>query len=242
MLVGIAENVDELLLAHESAQRSIVEIRVERLRDSAIREIVDIGMDALGLEIEAPTADQIVAFSARFPYYTHLLCEGAVRALLDRCADHTTLPLRVGPADLAVSIGYAIHHAQRSIIQSYEAAVRSLQGTPRFKYCLYAIASWPQEPVAYGDICRWVGRLHDAERGQVNVSHQLKRLENIGVIQNVARGYYAFRNPMLKAYVILKARADTPEVELQAIDTQLAEVHKRLDGVKERLGTREPSV
>lgn len=236
MLVGIAESIDELLVAHESAQRSIVEIKVERLTDSEIREIVDAGMDALGLEIERPTADQIVTFSARFPYYTHLLCEGAVRALLNRCAANATLPLRVGATDLAVSIGYAIRNAQRSIVQSYDAAVRSIQGTPRFKYCLYAIASWPQEPVPYGEICRWVGRLQQVPGGEVNVSHQLKRLDAIGVIQRVAPGYYTFRNPMLKAYVILKARADTPEVELQAIDAQLAIVRKRIDGVRERLG------
>lgn len=240
MVVGIAENIDELLVAHESAQRSIYEVKVDRLTDTAIREIVSAGMSALGLEIDETTADQIVTFSARFPYYTHLLCEGAVHALLDRCSAESTSPLRVGPADLSSSILYAIRNAQRAIIRAYEDAVRSIQGSPRFKYCLYAIASWPHEPVAYGDICRWVGKLQRAPSGEVNISHQLKRLEALGVIQRVASGYYAFRNPMLKAYVILKARADTPDVELRAIDAQLEEVRKRVDRVKERLGSGTP--
>jgi energy-coupling factor transporter ATP-binding protein EcfA2 len=241
MLVGIADNIDELLVAHESAQRSIVEIKVERLTDTAIREIVDTGIGALGIEIDAPVTEQIVAFSARFPYYTHLLCEGVVQALIGRCsADGGTSRFQVGMADLNASIGHAIRNAQRSIIRAYEEAVRSIQGSPRFKYCLYAIASWPEEPVAYGDICRWVGSLQHAPNGEVNVSHQLKRLESIGVIHRVASGYYAFRNPMLKAYVILKARADTPDVELQAIDSQLDVVRKRFERVKERLGSQGP--
>ena len=240
MLVGIADNIDDLLVAHESAQRSIVEIKVERLSDASIREIVDTGMEALGLEIEQVAADQVVAYSARFPYYAHLLGEGAVHALLSRCQADTVLPLRVGTADLAASIGYAIRNAQRSIIRAYEDAIRSIQGSPRFKYCLYAIASWPEEPVAYGDICRWVGKLQHAPGGQVNVSHQMRRLEAIGVIRRMASGYYAFQNPMLKAYVILKSRADTPDVELQAIDAQLDEVRKRLEGVRERMGSKRP--
>lgn len=236
MLVGIGENIDELIGAHESAQRSIVEIKVERLADAEIREIVDIGMNALGLEIEQTTAEQMVTFSARFPYYAHLLCEGAVRALINRYAGEAEPRLLVEPPDLTSSITYAIRNAQRAITSAYEQAIRSIQGSPRFKYCLYAIASWPQEPVPYGEICRWVGNLQHAPRGQVNVSHQLKRLEALGVIQRVSAGYYALKNPMLKAYVILKARADTPEAELQAIDAQLNEVRKRVDRVKERLG------
>lgn len=237
MLVGVAENINELLIAHESAQRSIYEVKVDRLKDEAIHGIVITGMEALGLEIEGTIADQIVMFSARFPYYTHLLCEGVVQALLNRCADEQAPLLRVVLEDLSSSILYAIRCAQNSIVQSYNEAVRSIQGSPRFKYCLYAMASWPQEPVAYGDISRWIGKLQRTPSNTVNISHQLKRLETSHVIKRVAPGYYAFRNPMLKAYVILKARVDTPDVELQAIDVQLEQVRKRFENVQQRLGS-----
>jgi len=237
MLVGIGENIDELLGAHESAHRSIVEVRVDRLTNEEITEIVDTGMDTLGLTIDPSVREQIVIFSARFPYYTHLLCEGVVRSLLNREFATQSGDLRVLPADLTYSIGHAIRNAQRSIISNYEDAIRSIKGTPRFKYVLYAIASWPQEPVGYGDICRWVGKLQHAPNGSVNVSHQLDRLESLKVIKRSAKGFYAFTNPMLKAYVILKARADSPEAELRTIDALLEEVSKRIGRVRERIGT-----
>ncbi len=113
--------------------------------------------------------------------------------------------------------------------------MRSIRESPRFKYCLYAIASWPTEPVACGAICRWVGKMVNAASGEVNVSHQLKRLEDLGIIERPSTGVYRLRNPLLKAYVILKARADTPENELQAIDAHIVEIRKRLDSVIERL-------
>lgn len=236
MLVGIAENIDELLGAHESAHRSIAEVRVDRLSNAEISEIVDTGMSTLGLDIDPSVREQIVGFSARFPYYTHLLSEGVVRSLLNRLSAATLIDLRIIPQDLGFSIGYAIRNAQRSIIANYEDAIRSIKKTPRFKYCLYAIASWPEEPVGYGDICKWVGKLQHSPRENVNVSHQLDRLENLKVIKRVSKGYYAFTNPMLKAYVILKARSDSPDAELQAIDAQLEEVSKRIGRVRERLG------
>lgn len=237
MLVGIAENIDELLGAHESAHRSIAEVRVDRLSNAEIAEIIDAGVSALGLSIDPSVREQIVSYSARFPYYTHLLCEGIVRGLLNRLSGASVIDLHIIPQDLGFSIAHAIRNAQRSIIANYEDAIRSIKKSPRFKFCLYAIASWPEEPVGYGDICKWVGKLQHAPRGVVNVSHQLERLENLKVIRRVSKGYYAFANPMLKAYVILKARADSPDAELRAIDAQLEEVSKRIGRVRERLGS-----
>ena len=234
MIVGIAENVDELLGAHESAQRNLVEIRVERLGNAEIREIINVGMDILGVQIGADEAEQIVEFSARFPYYTHLLCEGSVRSLLDRIEAGKRNDLKIEKDELSDSITFALRNAEHSISTTYDQAVRSLHESPRFKYSLYAIASWPEEPVAYGEISKWVGKLVHASQGYVNVSHQLKRLESLGVIQRVSPGYYKFKNPLLKAYVILKARADTADNELKAIDAQLNLVRRRLERLQER--------
>jgi len=156
---------------------------------------------------------------------------------LNRLSGATIIDLHIIQQDLGYSIAYAIRNAQRSIITNYEDAIRSIKKSPRFKFCLYAIASWPEEPVGYGDICKWVGKLQHAPRGTVNVSHQLDRLESLKVIRRVSKGYYAFANPMLKAYVILKARADSPDAELRAIDAQLEEVSKRIGRVRERLGS-----
>jgi hypothetical protein len=34
-------------------------------------------------------------------------------------------------------------------------------------------------------------------------------------------GFYKFKNPLLKSYVILRSRADSPENEIAAIDAQI---------------------
>lgn len=235
MLVGISENVGELLAAHESSERSIVEVRVERLLASEIKDIINVGSQALGVSFDPDVARQIVDYSARFPYYTHLLCEGAVVSLIARMRSSPGVDAVVTSEDLGVSIAAAIRNAQQSIVGTYNDAVRSITQSPRFKYCLYAISSWPGEPVPYGEICKWVGNAVKAASGSVNVSHQLKRLETLGVIERPASGFYQLRNPMLKAYVILKARADSPGHELRAIDAHLAEIGKRIERVKGRM-------
>ena len=236
MLVGIAANVNELLAAHESAERSVAEIHVPRLLNDEIRSIVTGGFEELGVEIDPLLVEQIVDFSANFPYYTHLLCEGAARSLVEHLHRTGSEKIAISPADINNAVTHAIRNARQSISSMYEDAIRSLHESNRFKYTLYAIASWPEEPVAYKHICEWVGSLVHGREQSVNVSHQLCRLETLKVIEKPSKGFYRFKDPLLKAYVILRSRADTPDAELREIDNQLERVKRQLARVRERIG------
>jgi hypothetical protein len=198
-------------------------------------------MARLNVMIEEDCIEQIAEYSANYPYYTHLLCEGAVTSLIQSLRDGTQTELKITHKELRVSIDYAIRKAEHSISQAYEDAIRSIRESPRFKYTLYAIASWPEESIAYGDICKWVGAITKDPAGEVNVSYQLKSLEKSGMIEKVSLGFYRFKNPILRAFVILKARADTPEHELAEIDAQIKYVGKRLERMRQRISGQQES-
>ena len=234
MFVGIARNIDELLLFHESAARSITEIKISRLRDEDIQKIVNDGMDSLGIQINPEHVDHIVSYSARFPYYTHLLCEGAVTHMIAKLRDGTRNSYAINHDDLNASVNYAIRNAEHSISTAYEAAVRNIKDSQRFKYTLYALASSPHEPLPYREISEWVRGVSRAS-SPINISHQLKILERAKIIERVGKGFYRFTNPILKDFVILKARSDSPAYELQAIDSQIKDTQKRLDRLGERI-------
>jgi len=234
MIVGIGTNIDELLGEHESASRSITEIKVHRLTSEHIKQIITEGMAALKLGIEADQADHIVTYTARFPYYAHLLCEGAVTNLISGLRAGTRDELTIIADDVNAAVNHAIRNAEHSIAHAYDTSIRNIKDSQRFKYTLYAIASSPQEPVPYREISEWVGGIVRADKKPVNVSHQLKALEKNGVLARKGVGFYFFINPILKAFVILKARADSPQYELQAIDTQIRDTQRRI----ERLGDR----
>lgn len=234
LLVGIAANVSELIDAHQSAQRSILEIPVPRLRNAEVRNIIMAGMDALNINIEPDAADQIVEFSANFPYYTHLLCEGAVISLINRPEPGLFAKPTVGRPDITEAIHHAIENTQHWISEAYDHAIRNIHNSPRFKFTLYAVASFPDEPVPYNEICKWVGGAVNAPGRSVNVSHQLAALQHSGIIEKQSMGFYRFCNPILKAYVILRARADTPDNELAAIDVQIEQVKKRINRLADR--------
>lgn len=234
MIVGIGTNIDELLGAHESASRSITEIKVHRLTTDHVKQIITEGMAELDLGIEETQADHIVTYTARFPYYAHLLCEGAVTNLISSLRAGTRHELIIIAGDVNAAVSHAIRNAEHSIAYAYETSIRNIKDSERFKYTLYAIASSPREPVPYREISEWVGGIVRTDKKPVNVSHQLKALERNGVLARKGSGFYHFVNPILKAFVILKARADSPEYELQAIDTQIRDTQRRL----ERLGDR----
>lgn len=189
-------------------------------------------MGFLGVAIEEDATEQVVEFSANFPYYIHLLCEGAVLALLRRIDTGEKAEFRITRQEINDAIRYAIQNTQNTISRAYEDSVRNIRDSPRCKLTLYAIASWPQEPVPYNGICKWVGHVAKSPTGSVNISHQLQVLEKSGAIEKSGKGFYHFRNPLVKAFVILRARADTPENELAAIDAQITHVKKRLDRLR----------
>lgn len=235
MIVGVAENLVELLSGHISSERSIAQIVVPRLSNPEISKIVIDGMEKLNVEIETDIVDQITEFSANFPYYTHLLCEGCVIGLLKSVQSEKQKNFKIGVDELKFSIDYAIKNTLLSISQAYDNAVRSIRESDRYKYTLYAIASSPDEPVAYRDICEWVSGV--TKRNDINISYQLKSLQKAELIQRVDTGFYKFKNPLLKAYVILRARADSPENEIVAIDAQLKYVRKKIQRVQQRVGS-----
>jgi hypothetical protein len=238
MLVGIGKNVDEVLGAHHSAQRSLSEIHVPRLSDEQIGDIIVTGMAALNLTIDDDAMEQIVDFSANFPYYTHLLCEGAVWSLINGQEKGRKSTWNINGEEIKDSVDFAIRNAERSISKAYEDGIRNINETQRFKHVLYAIATWPEEPAPYKEIALWVGKVEHTATAP-NVSYHLATLEQVGILEKTAAGLYRFRNPFLKAYVILRARSDTPEKELAAIDAQISETKKRLLRLRARLDNGE---
>ncbi len=233
MIVGVAENLVELLTEHISSERSIAQIIVPRLSNAEISEIITSGMEKLSVEIESDITEQITDFSANFPYYTHLLCEGCIIGLLKSLQNESKNDFKVGSDELKFSIDYAIKNTLLSISQAYDNAIRSIRESERYKYTLYAIASSPEEPTAYRDIREWVSVAIKTK--DINISYQLKSLQKAELILKVDMGFYKFKNPLLKAYVILRSRADSPENEIAAIDAQIKYVGKKIQRVQQRV-------
>jgi Holliday junction resolvasome RuvABC ATP-dependent DNA helicase subunit len=119
-LVGVADNVDELIGDHRSVERALVQIPLPRMSKAELMEIIDKRLDRLDMKIESGAKERIARLSEGLPYYTHLLALHAGQyAVTDQNA--------IGDSAVEMAIDMAVQKAQHSIRRAYQEAIRSPQ-------------------------------------------------------------------------------------------------------------------
>ncbi len=82
ILVGVADNVNELIEEHAYIERACVQIRMPRISQDELGEILYRGLESVEMAIAQDAIGYIVSLSQGLPHYTHLLGLAAGRAAL----------------------------------------------------------------------------------------------------------------------------------------------------------------
>lgn len=119
LLVGVADSVDTLIKEHASVERAMVQVRMPRMSQAELFEIVEKGLAAVGMTIDEEAKRRIAVLSQGLPHYTHLLALYAAQrvAMTDRS--------RIDSSDVRTAIDTALAKTQQSIISSYHKATSS---------------------------------------------------------------------------------------------------------------------
>jgi Cdc6-like AAA superfamily ATPase len=205
-LVGVADHVEELIKDHRSIERALVQVKMPRMSEGELADIVSKGCDRLEMEALPEARMRIVSLSAGLPHYTHLLSlHAGQRAVMDS-RDLIT------EADVAIAIGLAVDKAQHSIASAYQRATRSVHKESLYPQVLLACALAEKDELGYftsGDVrnpmslimgrpydipsyARHLNQFASAARGDV--------LQKRGTERNY---FYRFENPLLQPYIIL---------------------------------------
>lgn len=82
VLVGVAENIHELVGEHESIQRNLVHVELPLMSDTEIQTIFTKGLDRLGIGYAETVVAQIPTLTGGFPHYAHLLGLACAKAVI----------------------------------------------------------------------------------------------------------------------------------------------------------------
>ena len=89
VLVGVADDVDDLIKEHASIDRALVQVQMPRMPGSELTDIMNKALGSLGMTIQADGLDLIVLLSQGLPHYTHLLGkESAITAAQKQAEGH----------------------------------------------------------------------------------------------------------------------------------------------------------
>ena len=134
ILVGVADNVIDLIGEHQSVQRCLEQVLMPRMDTQERREVLNRAIPRLGMEITLGASGKITDLSRGLPSYIHSLGLYAVR---NACARRS---LTVTEGDVDVAITRAIEKAQEIVRENYAVAVHSNRADTLYKQVLLACA------------------------------------------------------------------------------------------------------
>jgi len=210
ILVGVADSINDLIREHQSIERALVQIRMPRMSEQEIEEIVNNGLQRLGMDIDDDARARITALSQGLPHYTHLLARDSARAALGTGSLRITLPI------VDEAIRKALEDAQQSIQSGWHKATTSPRKNNLFADVLLACALAKTDELGFfaaqdvrepmkivtgksyeiPSYAQHLNDFSDAKRGPI--------LEKTG---GKRRFRFRFVNPLMQPYVVMQGFA-----------------------------------
>jgi Cdc6-like AAA superfamily ATPase len=213
MIVGVAENIEELVQYHPSTSRCLRQIKLKRMEKSELKKILENGLAKLGLTISTSIEDEIISFSQGFPHYIHLLGNNAAKHLIELDEPARS---KITKVEFNRAVDEAIESAQEEIRRKYEQATITTRNQERFRNVLWA--------------CAMVGEDENGVFRSVDITELVEKFSgkpvspnafryNLGELCSVGKGEalervpisgddkqirYRFKNPMFKVFVRMK--------------------------------------
>lgn len=208
-MIGVADNVDQLLEQHQLAGRNLIEIHMPRMNpDEAKQILIDNGLEKIGMGIEDQAVERILQMAQGFPNYVHALGKNsAILAIQGRKRN-----VRLAHVDAAID--RCLDQASHSIKSSY-TRVTSRGRKNLFKEVLLACALAKKDDLASfaaADVrepFRRIMRDHAEKYDIPNYLPTLNKLSEGGsdilIKTGTSRNYrYKFKDALLQPYVVMR--------------------------------------
>jgi Cdc6-like AAA superfamily ATPase len=210
LIIGVADNVRELLGKHPSLQRTLVTIPMPLMTRREIDGIIINGEEKSGLRFEPAVRQQIADFAQGLPYHAQLLCLFAARNAARRQSS------KVEREDLRYAVQRAAEEAELRIKESYDLAIGPHDNASFRDVLFYAARCKSDEfgTFSASDVAAVAGRATgdgpDAAASLLALQYPLKKLtepERGAVLRRIVGPSglrYAFTSQMLRHHVLVR--------------------------------------
>ena len=220
IIVGVADDIGELLSQHESLARCIEQIPMPRMSNDEMKEILRKRLPRLGMKIEPDALWKIITLSRGLPSYVHLL---GLYAVQDAANERH---LTISESNVDAAIKRALEKSQESVQREYAAAIHTNRTDTLFQEVLLACALAKTDDrglFAPNSVVPSLTNILGREVTIANFQNHLKKFINdergrILVRRGKERAYkFRFRDPMMQPYVIMKG-VEAGLIEAKSLD------------------------
>ena len=211
VLVGIADNVEDLIGIHQSLERCLKQVKMPRMTYEESAEIIQNGLNMLEIAIGNNVKNKIIEFASGFPHYVHLLCKYGAKEIIGNDKKEFS------EAYLNIAIKTGIENTSEQLRSSYQKATVDSKENSKWKAVLHACAN--SECDAYncfsiGNVLNQYNILTGKKVIGSNIIYNLNQLcnkERGEVLMKSGKGVstrFRFINPMMRAFVKLKINSN----------------------------------
>lgn len=220
IVIGVADDIEELIAEHQSIDRAIKQIKLPRMKRQAVHELIERGTAKLGMRVTAQANLRLALLCQGLPHYAQLLGLHSVRAALD----DQSLVVEVQHVSAAIST--AAEDSDHILRSDLQKATTSPQRVNIYSEVLLACAMAQTDEFGYFYPAAVCGPLTKVMKRPRSIAHFTKHLSDFcsdarGPVleqQGEKRRYrYRFHNPLLQPLIIMKGIAEKKisEVDLE---------------------------
>ncbi|MCG3126591.1 MAG: hypothetical protein CHACPFDD_01442 [Phycisphaerae bacterium] len=205
LLVGVAETLTELIGKHESLSRSLAQIKLDRMSDEELLQIIEKAEAHLRVSFKGEIARRLIRLADGFPYFVHLIGRHAARTAGEELLKNPKANLVVAEQEYAAGLHLAIENAEHSLPDQYQRAIiTTRRPSEKFTLILWAMALSDEREVQVKDVAQSIGFFTGEAPKPGGFNWNLGELvsEKRGnVLTKVREGWYKFANPLMRPYV-----------------------------------------
>lgn len=211
VLVGVADNIDELVEEHASVRRSLAQIFMPNMSTTELAEIVDKGMKLAEMTVDPAFTNEVVSLAQGLPNYVHLIAQNSARQAVD--SGRTD----VRYADLEPGITRSIEGIQQSVLDTYHRATTSNRDTLYKEVLLSCALAKRDERGTFGavDVRDELRQVTGTYRELPAFAQHLNDFSGTGrrggVLDRLGQPHsyrYRFSDPLVQPYVLMRGRID----------------------------------
>jgi Cdc6-like AAA superfamily ATPase len=205
IVVGIADTARELMGGHPSVQRCLDEVKLGRMEQEDIRQLILRGMARLKFDCEPAVATEVAKLANGFPYFAHIIGLNLAAMAVHEGRKHIRL------AHVAKALDHSAESAEQTLKDAYKSATRS-STTTVYVRAVNAAAQIEATEFSIKDVKDKYSELYREAMRDSTCSNVFRRLagENSGhIFKRLGRGIYRFADPRMPSFARMRYRAQT---------------------------------
>ena len=200
-VVGISKTAGELFGGHPSVQRCLKEIRLNRMSDDELKEIIEKGERRLSIAFSQGVKRVIIKSSAGYPYFTQLLALKAAEEAV--CAESKSVTMN----EFRLAVRRAVDDLEGSLKEQYQKAIIG-QRIDRNKNILLAAALCGEDIFLAKELKTNYNTITKQDISQQELNNFLSSSNIISegyttILRRVGKGVYVFNDPRMPSFIKL---------------------------------------